>query len=286
MSFDPSTYLKRFGWKEGGGLGKNEDGRKTFIRVQKREDKHGIGPRRDWAHSFDDVYARAAANVGQVRAKQDADSEARKERKRRRKEEKRKKRKKARGEEEKETEEELAPGPPLPPPPSLKYGAFRRSAEVLAPSDFCKPLEPAAADEAKAEGEAGRKAADPVCRGVERLAARGGLHAGRSRGKMARIARQEARAGEIVAKLHELYSKTEAGREAGPRGAASCVAAMVAPVSYSDSDDGVDLSAVADERRRKRERKEAKKEAKRAAKKAAKLEAKRAAKRAARSKIK
>ena len=39
--------MKKMGWKEGSGLGKNQDGIKTPLEVEKRENNTGIGFRRD-----------------------------------------------------------------------------------------------------------------------------------------------------------------------------------------------------------------------------------------------
>ena len=35
--------MERMGWKEGSGLGKNEDGMKEHIKTKKREESAGIG---------------------------------------------------------------------------------------------------------------------------------------------------------------------------------------------------------------------------------------------------
>ncbi|GAB5368732.1 hypothetical protein AAMO2058_001345100 [Amorphochlora amoebiformis] len=66
--FDPSAYLKKFGWNDGAGLGKNGSGIKTFVKVSKRErdDMTGIGTATDnWNHAskFEDMFAKAAAKL-------------------------------------------------------------------------------------------------------------------------------------------------------------------------------------------------------------------------------
>ena len=38
-----SKMMKKMGWKEGEGLGKNNDGMKLHIRINKREDSVGLG---------------------------------------------------------------------------------------------------------------------------------------------------------------------------------------------------------------------------------------------------
>jgi hypothetical protein len=43
----PVQLMKKMGWKQGDGLGKNQDGIKTPLEVEKREQKSGIGFRRD-----------------------------------------------------------------------------------------------------------------------------------------------------------------------------------------------------------------------------------------------
>eukprot|EP00727_Mastigamoeba_balamuthi_P001782 m51a1_g11600 hypothetical protein (252) ;mRNA; r:127910-128791 len=40
---DTKAYLAKFGWSEGKGLGKNEDGIKTYLRVNKKADNAGVG---------------------------------------------------------------------------------------------------------------------------------------------------------------------------------------------------------------------------------------------------
>ena len=40
--------MEKFGWKEGRGLGKNEDGMSDHIKTKKREENSGV--RHDWGY--------------------------------------------------------------------------------------------------------------------------------------------------------------------------------------------------------------------------------------------
>ena len=40
-TMDPRKYLEKFGWN-GGGLGKKQDGMKSYIKVTKKDDSHGV----------------------------------------------------------------------------------------------------------------------------------------------------------------------------------------------------------------------------------------------------
>jgi len=64
MSFDPKKYLEKFGW-QGSGLGKNEDGIKTYIKVAKREkeDSRGVGMRDDFSKSWEKMFDAAAKKI-------------------------------------------------------------------------------------------------------------------------------------------------------------------------------------------------------------------------------
>ena len=42
LQFNPQKYLEKFGWKAGGGLGKNEDGLKSYIKPIKKDDFKGV----------------------------------------------------------------------------------------------------------------------------------------------------------------------------------------------------------------------------------------------------
>jgi hypothetical protein len=42
IGFNPRAYLEKFGYAQGKGLGKNEDGMKTHIAVQKKDDAKGV----------------------------------------------------------------------------------------------------------------------------------------------------------------------------------------------------------------------------------------------------
>lgn len=42
VGFNPRAYLEKFGYAQGKGLGKNEDGMKTHIAVQKKDDAKGV----------------------------------------------------------------------------------------------------------------------------------------------------------------------------------------------------------------------------------------------------
>ena len=46
-----SKMLKKMGWKEGDGLGKNSDGMKEHIRISKREESVGLGADKVFAES-------------------------------------------------------------------------------------------------------------------------------------------------------------------------------------------------------------------------------------------
>ncbi|XP_022307009.2 G patch domain-containing protein 4-like isoform X1 [Crassostrea virginica] len=58
--------LKKFGWTEGSGLGKNETGMKEAIKVKIKHDSHGVGHNRGDEFSFhwwDHVFNKAASSI-------------------------------------------------------------------------------------------------------------------------------------------------------------------------------------------------------------------------------
>lgn len=58
--------LKKFGWKEGSGLGKNENGMKEAIKVKIKNDSHGVGHNRGdefTFHWWDHVFNKAASSI-------------------------------------------------------------------------------------------------------------------------------------------------------------------------------------------------------------------------------
>lgn len=58
--------LKKFGWKEGSGLGKNENGMKEAIKVKIKNDGHGVGHNRGdefTFHWWDHVFNKAASSI-------------------------------------------------------------------------------------------------------------------------------------------------------------------------------------------------------------------------------
>jgi len=64
MPLDASKYLQKFGWSKGTGLGKDEDGIKSYIKVTQKDDQKGVGSHEhDFTKQFDDVFNNAAANV-------------------------------------------------------------------------------------------------------------------------------------------------------------------------------------------------------------------------------
>lgn len=42
IGFNPKAYLAKFGYTDGKGLGKKEDGMKTHIAVNKKDDNRGV----------------------------------------------------------------------------------------------------------------------------------------------------------------------------------------------------------------------------------------------------
>jgi len=79
-SYKSEKWLKQFGWEEGKGLGRNEDGMRDFIHVSKKTDSLGVGASRignqdrqgfSW---WDNLYNKAAASIsvdpGAVEGKQ------------------------------------------------------------------------------------------------------------------------------------------------------------------------------------------------------------------------
>lgn len=58
--------MKKFGWKEGSGLGKNENGMKEAIKVKIKNDSHGVGHNRGdefTFHWWDHVFNKAASSI-------------------------------------------------------------------------------------------------------------------------------------------------------------------------------------------------------------------------------
>lgn len=58
--------LKKFGWKEGSGLGKNENGMKEAIKVKIKNDSYGVGHNRGdefTFHWWDHVFNKAASSI-------------------------------------------------------------------------------------------------------------------------------------------------------------------------------------------------------------------------------
>eukprot|EP00924_Labyrinthula_sp_SR-Ha-C_P005621 snap_masked-scaffold_14-processed-gene-0.8-mRNA-1 protein AED:0.20 eAED:0.60 QI:0/-1/0/1/-1/1/1/0/179 len=102
------NFLKKFGWKEGDGLGKNRQGNSEHIKVQKRDDNVGLGSSGkeksnglDQTAWWDDVFANAAAQIKKTQTElssatsesisEDEDKKSKK--KKKKKDKKRKKRK-------------------------------------------------------------------------------------------------------------------------------------------------------------------------------------------------
>lgn len=65
-SFSPEEYLKKLGWQEGKGLGKQLQGMQDPISAVKKEDNVGLGGKsydiQDFAF-WDNIYAKASANI-------------------------------------------------------------------------------------------------------------------------------------------------------------------------------------------------------------------------------
>lgn len=74
MPFDPAAHLAKFGWAQGKGLGRREDGLAQHIRVSKKEDSFGVGTTTETINkTYDDLFSKAATNFAvQVH---DSDSE-------------------------------------------------------------------------------------------------------------------------------------------------------------------------------------------------------------------
>mmetsp|Transcript_441 Transcript_441/g.978 ORF Transcript_441/g.978 Transcript_441/m.978 type:complete len:280 (-) Transcript_441:35-874(-) len=78
--------LEKMGWTEGTGLGKNRDGRKEHVKVQKREDNMGIGQEKELAKEMGNTWWKDSVGGTLARLQQKKKDE--KEKKKRRKDKK------------------------------------------------------------------------------------------------------------------------------------------------------------------------------------------------------